>query len=83
LDSGALGALTRASRLAKTRFASRAIFEILSRFALPNKKNFYYLLIYDILEMRPQVMIPFFNGRLWTTLRNHCGRTKGGHLNFN
>jgi site-specific DNA recombinase len=28
-------------------------------------------------------MIAYFNGRLWTTLSNHCGCAKGGHLSFN
>jgi len=28
-------------------------------------------------------MIAYFNGRLWSTLSNHCGRPKGGHLSFN
>ena len=46
-------------------------------FALPKKE---FLLYYKCL---PQIMIAYFNGRLWTTLSNHCGCTKGGHLSFN
>ena len=63
----------RKARLAKRRF------EILCDFCICFARK----RIFAIMNLRPQIMIAYFNGRLWTTLSNHCGRTKGGHLSFN